>query len=117
MKMLRQTMWYRLPTPIVCLTHSTWDHTRHQRRRFWGPFTPPVTMKTKAIGQYWTRLLDGHYILRGEHTNMNGRHQSLDGAYDSGIQAAGRVADYYILSTRRAARRGGFVHANPALLL
>ena len=48
---------------------------------------------------------------------MNGQHQSLDGAYDSGIQAAGRVADYYILSTRRAARRGGFVHANPALLL
>ena len=53
----------------------------------------------------------------GEHTNMNGLYQILDGAYDSGIQAAGRVADYYILRTRRAARRGGFVHAKPALLL
>ena len=53
----------------------------------------------------------------GEHTNVNGRHQSLDGAYDSGIQAAGQVADYYILSTRREARRGGFVHANPALIM
>ena len=32
------------------------------------------------------------------------------------IQAAGRVTEYYILSTRRVARREGFVHANPVLI-
>ena len=84
-----------LPLTIDDISHaeiSKW----HLDPDFYGSYSAPSkTTKGNADRACIAEPINDIIYFAGEHTNTNGRYQTMDGAYDTGIAAAERVLAYF----------------------